>query len=143
MTPQQRKRKSRSGVDRGGRSALHDAAAEANEALCRELLAAGADPNAQDDNGWTPLHFAAQANSAAITTLLLAAAARPDVRDAHGNTPLSRAVFCSRGDGTVIRLLRAAGADPLACNSRGVSPISLARTIANYDVAQFFADVKA
>jgi ankyrin repeat protein len=131
----------RPGVDASGRTELHYAAVDGNEALCRQLLAAGADPNAQDDNGWTPLHFAAQAVSAPVAALLLGASADPGLRDAHGNTPLSRAVFCSGGDGSVIALLRGAGADPHACNHHGVSPVALARSIGNYDVARFFADV--
>jgi hypothetical protein len=42
----------------------------------------------------------------------------------------------------VIRVLRAAGADPKKKNKSGVSAVSLARTIANYDVAQFYDDIK-
>jgi hypothetical protein len=44
------------------------------------------------------------------------------------------------GDGSLILALRAAGANPTALNQDGGSPLSLARTIANYDVAQFLAD---
>jgi len=36
--------------------------------------------------------------------------------------------------------LRAHGADPSAVNTAGQSPVGLARAIANYPVAQFFAD---
>ncbi len=141
MTRKQPKRKVRPGVDSCGRSPLHYAAAHGNEALCRDLLASGADPNLKDDNGCVPLHFAAQARSASATAVLLAASANPDVRDCQGNTPLSTAVFHSRGDGSVIALLRSAGAAPGACNNHGVSPVSLARSIANFDVARFFEDV--
>jgi len=107
----------------------------------KELLQQGADPNAQDDNGWSPLHFAAQAVSAPVTVALLEGGADIAIRDRFGNSPLFRAVFCSRGDGSVIQLLRSAGADPRAPNSSGVTPVALARTIANYDVAQFFFDI--
>jgi hypothetical protein len=41
----------------------------------------------------------------------------------------------------VLLYFTAAGADPAACNNHGVSPLALARTIANYNVARFFADV--
>src|SRR5262245_20346834 len=126
------KRRPRPGVDEYGRTALHYAAIEGNSDKSRELLAAGADPNQQDDDGWSPLHFAAQANSAPVVQLLLAAGAAADPRDSWGNTPLIRAVFNSRGDGSVILLLRTAGADPHSLNEHGVSPVSLARTIANY-----------
>jgi hypothetical protein len=56
--------------------------------------------------------------------------------------PLWTAVFNSHGDGTLIRLLRDRGADPRAENSRGQSPLGLARLIANYPVAAFFADLE-
>ena len=85
--------------------------------------------------------FAAQAVAEEVATLLLAARANTELRDSFGNTPLFRAVFCSRGKGGVIGLLRQAGADPFAENSSGVSPYKLAHTIGNYDVAQFFADL--
>jgi hypothetical protein len=41
----------------------------------------------------------------------------------------------------VIAILREAGADPSIPNGSGVSPVSLARTIGNYDVAVFFEDL--
>jgi ankyrin repeat protein len=101
-------------------------------------LVAGANPNAQDDNGWTPLHFAAQAVSESVTALLLAAGADVGVKDTFGNTPLFRAVFCARGDGSVITALLEAGANPNEANKSGVTPLGLAETIGNYDAKQFF-----
>jgi uncharacterized protein len=63
--------------------------------------------------------------------------------DRHGNTPLFRAVFESNGRGEIVKMLRAAGANPERENIHGVSPAQLARTIANYDVAQYFCDLPA
>jgi len=120
---------------------LHYAASEKAADTAQQLVTAGADPNATDDEGWTPLHFAAQSNSAELIRLLLQAGAVIDPRDSFGNTPLFKAVFNSRGDGNVIALLRAHGADPHASNARGISPLKLARTIANFDVRQFFCDL--
>jgi ankyrin repeat protein len=105
------------------------------------LLSSGSDPNAVDDSGWTPLHFAARASTPEVVKLLLNAGAAVDPRDSFGNTPLWRAVFHSRGEGEVIRLLRTAGADPYIDNKHGSSPLKLARTIANYDVRQYFRDL--
>lgn len=130
-------------VDEYGRTPLHYAAAEANADSVHSLLAGGADPNAQDNNGWTPLHFAAQATSVRVTQQLLEAGAEIDARDSYGNTPLSGAAFSSKGRGELILLLRGAGADCWAQNNYGVSPVSLARGIGNYDVARFFADLPA
>lgn len=129
--------------DRQGRTALHYAAADGDAAEVQRLLDAGAQANLQDASGWSPLHFAAQARSAECVEALLQAGADVSLRDAHGNSVLSRAVFASRGDGAVIRLLRAAGADPWAQNAHGVSPVVLARSIANHDVAVHFADLGA
>lgn len=141
MAGKQPKRTARPGVDRMGRTPLHYAALEGDAARVRYLLASGLAADAPDDNAWTPLHFAAQSNAADATLALLKAGAPVDARDAHGNTPLSTAVFSSRGSGKVIGLLRAHGADPYAKNNHGVSPISLARRISNFDVRQFFQDL--
>ena len=141
MAGKQPKRKDRPGVDRAGRTPLHYAALDGDSGRIRQHLACGLVADAPDDNGWTPLHFAAQSNAADATAILLKAGAAIDARDTHGNTPLFTAVFNSRGNGEVIRLLRAHGADPYAKNNHGVSPLSLARTIANFDVRQFFQDL--
>lgn len=128
-------------MDEYGRTALHYAAAEGRVNDVASLLAGGSDPNAQDDNGWAPLHFAAQAVSADVTKALLAAGAKVELRDSYGNTVLWRAVMSSKGIGEVIQLLRQAGADPHAKNSAGTTPLSVARSIGNFNVAQFFEDL--
>lgn len=128
-------------LDREGRSDLHYAARDGDVAAAHRLLLAGEDVNLADRRGWTPLHFAAQAVAAEVTKLLLSHGAAVDPQDSFENTPLSIATFNSRGDGSVIRVLRSAGADPLKKNHSGVSPLSLARTIANFDVAQFYNDL--
>ncbi len=121
---------------------MHYAALDGDLSEVRRLLAAGADPGAADDTGWTPLHFAAQGQHATVAQALLVAGANVDARDSHGNTPLSKAVFkCDGVRGDLIALLRSHGADPHAENKHDVSPVSLARIIANYDVAQFFKDL--
>lgn len=140
MSGKHPKRIARPGVDEYGRTPLHYAASEGDAKLVGRLLAEGSNPNAQDDNGWCPLHFAAQAVCVAAATALIDAGANVTLRDRFGNTPLFRAVFCSRGDGSVIRLLRSAGADPDSPNESGVTPRQLAQNIANFDVAQFLTD---
>ena len=128
-------------ADRLNRTDLHYAAKDGDNDRVRALLLDGLDPNATDANGWTPLHFAAQAWSEPVVRLLLEAGAQLDPPDDQGNTPLFRAVFESRGRGEVIILLRQAGADPTIRNQSGIAPADLARTIGNYDVAQYFADL--
>jgi len=124
--------------DKLHRTELHYACVDADVQTIRSLLIAGADPSVCDANGWTPLHFAAEAGCAEGARLLIDAGAAIDPEDRDGNTPLSNAVLNSRGDGTIITILLAAGADPAHENRYGVSPRSLAHTIANYDVARYF-----
>jgi ankyrin repeat protein len=125
-------------VDREGRTPLFYPVRDGEVAIALELLAHGANPNAQDKNLETPLHFAARNYRTQIAEVLLQHGADVDVQDMHGNTALWRAVFESRGRGQMIRVLRAHGADKNVQNKSGISPEKLARTIANYDVMQFF-----
>jgi len=141
MTRKQPKRKERPGVDRYGRTPMHEAALVGDIPEMTRLLSAGADPNASDDDGWTPLHVAVQNWHLDVVNALLAAGANVNAQDVHGNTPLSTAVFNSRGRGDLIVVLRRHGADPALQNHHGITPVGLARTIANYDVAQYFVDV--
>ena len=127
-------------LDEYGRSDLHYAACDGDIDAAKKLVRQR-DVNLSDKRGWTPLHFAAQSGSVEIAKLLLESGAIVDAVDVHGNTPLSCATFNSRGEGKMIALLRQAGADPLLKNAHGVSPVSLARNIGNYDVAQFFSDI--
>ncbi len=138
MTGKQPKRKPRSGVDEYGRTPLHHAAANGQPDVVTRLLSEGADVNAQDDNGWSPLHFAAQARSESVANRLLSAGAQTELKDSYGNTALWRAVFESKGDGSVIRVLLEAGANPNTANNSKITPAMLARNSANYDVSRFF-----
>ncbi len=73
--------------------------------------------------------------------MLLDCGAQVDAVNVFGNTPLFVAVFNSKGRGQLITLLREKGADPYKANRARQTPIGLARLIANYDVAHFFADL--
>lgn len=107
----------------------------------KDLLSRGESPDALDHLGFTPLHLAAQQWLVPAAEALLGAGASVDAENAFGNTPLFVAVFNSKGRGELIELLRSHGADPLHANRSGQTPVGLARLIANYDVAQWFADL--
>jgi ankyrin repeat protein len=83
---------------------------------------------------YTPLHFAAKDYRPAVARVLIASGALVDAVDDHGNTPLGKAVFESRGRAELIEILLAAGADRTKRNSSGVSPLDLAKNIANYKI---------
>lgn len=130
-------------VDRQGRSVLHAAAFQGDAAEVRRLIAQGFAPDLADNQGFTPLHLAAQEWREEAARALLDTGANVDPKNKFGNTPLWVAVFNSKGRGELIALLRERGADPLSQNMHGKSPLSLARSIANHDVQQFFADMEA
>ncbi|KAK7793506.1 hypothetical protein R5R35_001842 [Gryllus longicercus] len=66
-------------------------AAISDGACVLELLEAGADPNAVDDEGQTPLHYAAAANEHTVIRILLTYDANLDARDNAGRTPIDLA----------------------------------------------------
>ncbi|OIW15436.1 hypothetical protein TanjilG_28635 [Lupinus angustifolius] len=80
--------------------------------LVRTLLAAGADPSAQDSqNGRTVLHTAAMTNDVELVKVILAACVDVNICNVHNSIPLHLAL--ARGAKECVGLLLAAGAD---CN---------------------------
>ena len=127
--------------DRDKRSAVHTAAFSNDLDALTALVASGANLDATDRAGFTPLHLATQQGNLESALLLLNSGCSVDPTNVYGNTPLFTAVFNSDGGGALITLLREHGADPHQRNHAGVSPVALARLIANVDVRQHFADL--
>lgn len=123
-------------------SPMHAAVMADDVSTLKDLLSRGESPDTADHLGFTPLHLAAQQWSVPAVEALLGAGASVDPENVYGNTPLFVAVFNSNGRGELIELLRSHGADPFHANKSGQTPVGLARLIANYDVEQWFADLR-
>ncbi len=88
---------------------LHAATAGGHAAIVELLLAAGADPNAAQQEGFRPLHSAAQNGDGEIVRLLLSAGADPSLTDAKGRTP--RHIAAEAGHTDLADLLSELSAD--------------------------------
>ena len=74
----------------------------------KDLIEAGADPNAVGDMGETPLHVAIRQEAPDVIDSLLAAGANPDIRSEFGETPRSMA---ASKKGVIARLLKQAASN--------------------------------
>lgn len=96
----------------------------------------------QDVFQYSPLHLAIVMNQIKVVDYLLEKGADVNAQDANGNSILSTAVFNYSKDKAnyshyILELLKK-GADVNLKNNYGVSPKSLANTIANSGVHKFF-----
>lgn len=116
-----------------GDTALHLAAAGYRVEIVKDLLAAGADPNAATNHRNSgPLHYAADRNGVAwdaqrqVATieLLFKAGAKLNAPDENGATPLHRAVRTRSAE--AVRFLLKSGANPRILNKPGSTAFHLA-----------------
>eukprot|EP00850_Spirogloea_muscicola_P003848 SM000016S01836 [mRNA] locus=s16:95839:97779:+ [translate_table: standard] len=113
-----------------GDTALHLACLYSHPACVQTLLAAGASPQATDEDGSTPLHDAAASGCSVAVGMLLSAVASEQQQallkaaDADGDTPLHNAARGGHAD--VVTQLLEAGSSPLAENNSSKTPGELA-----------------
>jgi ankyrin repeat protein len=103
---------------------LLTAAEDGDLQALQECLAAGADPDAQNEDLETPLHRAAYKKCAACVSALLAAGADPNARDSSGWTPLHWVAISGCTDSGAALL--ATGASPSAASNSLRTPAHIA-----------------
>ena len=119
-----------------GRVPLHYAALFGDLHGAEALIGGGADVHVMDHDGQTPLHYAAQGNAVNVAELLLEHGALVDATDHDGNTPLWNAAMRTRGEGAVVSLLLARGADPLHANDQGRTPAELTLALGGGEISR-------
>ena len=116
-------------IDGDGRTVLINAVIEAKEDFIDWLFQSDANINHQDRIGYSALHFIAQNNQFTLGEKFLSKGANPNIQDIHGNTPLWTAIFESKKEFNVVKLLLKYGADPNVLNKYGKTPSDLFKTI--------------
>uniref|UniRef100_A0A8C6UQ04 Ankyrin repeat and SOCS box containing 16 n=1 Tax=Neogobius melanostomus TaxID=47308 RepID=A0A8C6UQ04_9GOBI len=111
--------------DPGGSTALHDACVGGHSVCVQLLLSHGADPEVLSTDGCAPLHLCNSAQSFQCAELLLAGGAEVNVRMRESRlTPLH--VAARRGLDKLVELFLSHGADVLATNQEGETPLNAA-----------------
>ncbi|KAM8723153.1 ankyrin repeat and SOCS box protein 16 isoform 1-T2 [Acanthopagrus schlegelii] len=112
-------------ADPGGNTALHDACVGGHAVCVRLLLSHGADPDLLAADGSAALHLCTSAQSLQCAELLLDGGAEVNVRTRESRiTPLH--VAARRGLEEHVELLLGHGADVLATNREGETPLNAA-----------------
>lgn len=115
-----------------GNTALHEAAHAGDVSLIKLFLAYNADINVQDNTGKSPLSRAILASRREATQLLLVSGSSPVQQDMYGITPLHEAVSMVQNiydknlHLQIVRMIRQAGGNPMARDSEGKTPFSMA-----------------
>ena len=107
-----------------GTQPLHLACQNGHLQVVKELIKAGADPQAEAEYKRTPLHLACQNGHLQVVKELIEAGANPQAEAEYKLTPLHLA--CQNGHLEVVKELIKAGADPQAEDQYEITPFSIA-----------------
>lgn len=119
-----------------GATLLHFAAWHGHLPMVRELLGAGADPNARSKTGATPVWRAARYGTAAALRELVEAGGDVNAADENGSTPLVTLVRNNVGDAAErLLVLLAAPTLDLHATSSGKSAVQWAREAGHHHLA--------
>lgn len=118
--------------DTSGRTHLHRWAIRGDVDVVKVLLQAGADPNVTDHAGYTPLHESALRNRGNVVRLLLENGANVNAKGVDLDTALHDAI--DNGHPDVVAILLQFGADPHIRNSKGLSPMEMAKELDLMDI---------
>ncbi|HMO81144.1 MAG TPA: ankyrin repeat domain-containing protein [Pyrinomonadaceae bacterium] len=106
-----------------------------------ELLAAGADPNGEEEDGDTPIFISAEDDTVDIARALLSYGARANHVNEKGQNALFR--VAEEGSLDMAKLLIAHGADVNQADQRGKTPLILAAEWSGPDVVKALLDAGA
>jgi ankyrin repeat protein len=123
-----------------GVTPLDDACWKGHLEIAKLLVDAGADTRSRDNRGRTPLHRAGFDGHDGIVNLLLNKGADVAVTDDIGCTALHTAAASSTTMGSTVELLLKRGACVNARDSYGITPLGMASSVGNVEVASILVD---
>ncbi|MGC1468742.1 MAG: ankyrin repeat domain-containing protein [Sphingorhabdus sp.] len=125
-------------MDEKDKELLIRAIVSSDDLFVKRWIDAGNPVDFYDREHRSPLHYAVQYKNSGIVKSLLDCDVDLEVKDRNGNTPLSDSIFYSGGNKTIIKMLLSKGADQNNENNYGVSPLSLAKSVGNFDFSDCF-----
>ena len=112
--------------------------------MAEDLIALGADVNAQNDFGQTPLSIASYEGHIGIVTLLIDSGADVNATDVNGWTALMYAVASNYAGSQldIVALLIESGAKKDMVNDKGLNAIDIAKESDAFRVANYLESLK-